>query len=109
MTVNETKDSLKQPSIYLDTSQHHKIIFDANETVSDCQKIDQDMCPLDEPIEQRAQSELQVQSELSEDVDSPEKEEKDDISTSVDAPDDGPQPWELVGDRFAPIRIEQVS
>ena len=100
-----SKDQLKQPSIYLDTSLHHKIIFDANETVPIEQEADhQDICPLDisEPIEQQAQS------LCSQDTGSPEKEEeKDDTSTSSD--DNKPQPWELVGDRYAPIRIEQVS
>ena len=98
------KDTLKQPSIYLDSSQHHKIIFDANDTQPVEQNAaDQGVCPLDQPIEQQAKS------EYSDDIGSPEKEEIDDISASSDSHDSGPQPWELVGDRFAPIRIEQVS
>jgi len=58
---------------------------------------------LEQPIEQKAQS------EHSESTDSPEKESKDDISTHDDSHDNEPQPWELVGDRFAPIGIEQVN
>lgn len=98
LTVEETKESLKQPSIYLDSSHNHKIIFDANETTSVCQETGQDVCPLDQPIEQQAEG-----------TDNLEKESKDNISTHDDSHDNEPQPWELVGDRFAPIGIEQVS
>ena len=105
MTNEESKEQLKQPSIYLDSSQYHKIIFDADVNDIETMPADQganqeDVCPLDEPIEQ------QVQSEYSEDVDNP---EKADTSASSDSSDNKPQPWELVGDRYAPIRIEQVS
>ena len=98
-----SKDQLKQPSIYLDTSLHQKIIFDASETIPIDQEDEHgDVCPIDEPIEQQAES------VYSQDASSPEKEEeKDDVSESSD--DNKPQPWELVGDRYAPIRIEQVS
>ena len=97
-----SKDQLKQPSIYLDTSLHHKIIFDASEIVPVDQEEHTDVCPLDEPIEQQAQS------VYSEDTSSPEKEEEKDYA-SESSDDNKPQPWELVGDRYAPIRIEQVS
>lgn len=108
VTDEESKEQLKRPSIYLDSSQHHKIIFDANVNDSGTMSVNQgakqeDFCPLDEPIEQQAQS------EYSEEVNTPEKEEQADISASSDSGDDKPQPWELVGDRYAPIRIEQVS
>ena len=101
-----SKDQLKQPSIYLDTSLHHKIIFDASEIKPiDQEQVDQqDVCPLDESVEQQAQS---VSPDT---IGSPEKEEeKDDMSTSSSSDDNKPQPWELVGDRYAPIRIEHVS
>lgn len=105
LSPEESKDQLKQPSIYLDTSLHHKIIFDAGETIPiDQEDEPADVCPVDEPIEQQAQS------VYSQDTGSPEKEEEkniDDVSESSD--DNKPQPWELVGDWYAPIRIEQVS
>ena len=98
VTAEQSKEPLRQPSIYLDSSQHQKIIFDASETMPVGQE---DVCPMDEPVEQQAQS------LYSEDAATPEEEEKDDVSS--DSNDGKPQPWELVGDRFAPIRIEQVS
>jgi len=100
-TPEQSKYQLKQPSIYLDSSMdHHKIIFDANKTMTLDQEGGQDVCPLDEPIEQQAES---VSSHGS-----PEKEEEKEEDTSVSSDDNKPQPWELVGDRYAPIRIEQV-
>ena len=108
VTDEESKEQLKQPSIYLDSSQQqHKIIFDANandETMPVEQESKQeDVCLMDEePIEQQAQS------EYSEETATPEK-EKADISASSDSSDNKPQPWELVGDRYAPIRIQEVS
>lgn len=107
LTAEDDKNQLKQPSIYLDSSQHHKIIFDASETV--VVEADQyDVCPLEERVEQQAQSEEADSPEREKKDDSSIREKTDESSTSSDL-SDKPQPWELVGDRYAPIRIEQVS
>jgi len=97
------KQSPKRPHIILDDSNRQSRLLFKSDTLPDDRG---EMCPLDHPVEQQAQS------IYSEDVGSPEKVEvkssKVDDSTCSAVSDNQPQPWELVTDPFVPIGIEQV-
>ena len=97
------KLSPRRPNIILDdSSRHSKLLFKSDAVAEDRGE----MCPLQHP------GEVLAQSVYSEDVGSPEKDDKkskaDESTNSTVSDSNQPQPWELVIDPFVPIGIEQV-